>query len=218
MDQLLNNLPDNPGSPLAGKRLLFLGSSVTRGYASDGISMADILQTADRCIVRKEAVDGTTLADVNDRSYLHRLLKLNAGEAYDCVICQFSTNDASQNLPLGILTNSKCHETFDTSTILGSLEAIISYVGKTWACPFVLYTSPRFSSKSYEKMMMQIPRLKEKWGITVIDLWNNEQFNQLTPEERIQYMADPIHPTREGYFHWFTPAFQKALYAQFEAK
>lgn len=61
---------------LNGKTVLFLGSSVTYGSVANGISFADIM--AEECGINciKEAVSGTTLADINDNSYVSRLKKL----------------------------------------------------------------------------------------------------------------------------------------------
>lgn len=51
------------GSPLEGKTILFLGSSVTYGSAAKGESFADYLAARDGVIVVKEAVSGTLLVD-----------------------------------------------------------------------------------------------------------------------------------------------------------
>ena len=60
---------------LKGKTVLFLGSSVTYGSAAGGVSFADMM--AETCGIKmiKEAVSGTTLADINDQSYVSRLKK-----------------------------------------------------------------------------------------------------------------------------------------------
>ena len=62
---------------LKGKNILFLGSSVTYGSASGGISFVDLM--AERCKSNciKEAVSGTTLADINEDSYVSRLKRVD---------------------------------------------------------------------------------------------------------------------------------------------
>ena len=42
----------------------------------------------------------------------------------------------------------------------------------------------------------------------IIDLWNNDDFNQLTDEQRTLYMADSIHPTKAGYLEWWLPTME----------
>ena len=73
----LENVTPLENSPLAGKKLLFLGSSVTYGSASLGVSMADYIAVLDSCDVVKEAVSGTTLAKMGASTYVSRLLNVD---------------------------------------------------------------------------------------------------------------------------------------------
>ena len=43
------------------------------------------------------------------------------------------------------------------------------------------------------------------------DLWNDEEFNSISDEERKLYMADAIHSTQAGYLKWWTPVFEEYL-------
>ena len=85
---------------LTGKTVLFLGSSVTYGSASGGVSFADMMAQELGLHCMKEAVSGTTLADLDETSYVSRLKKLDPATPVDLLICQLSTNDASQGIPL----------------------------------------------------------------------------------------------------------------------
>lgn len=58
---------------MRGKRILFLGSSVTKGACALNQSMADDIAARDGAVVTKEAVSGTTLATVKKNSYLERI-------------------------------------------------------------------------------------------------------------------------------------------------
>ena len=110
---------------LAGKTVLFLGSSVTYGSAANGESFADMLADYG-CNVVKEAVSGTTLVDTGADSYVSRMKTMDKALNADLFVCQLSTNDASQGKPLGALDGAK-----DTSTIAGAIEHIIDYVKQT---------------------------------------------------------------------------------------
>ena len=57
-------------SPLAGKKLIFLGSSVTKGFAARGRSFVDMIAESTGASCVKEAVSGTTLVDNGERSYV----------------------------------------------------------------------------------------------------------------------------------------------------
>ena len=85
-------------SPLKGKRILVLGSSVAYGAASNQWAIAEYLGKRFGCEYTKEAVSGTTLCDKGAKSYVSRLKKLDTSVKYDLFICQLSTNDARRKL------------------------------------------------------------------------------------------------------------------------
>lgn len=198
-------------SPLVGKRIIFLGSSVTYGASSKGVSFADYICVRNSCEIVKEAVSGTTLVDSGINSYILRLKKLDESIAVDLFVCQLSTNDATQNKPLGNVSESMNLADFDTSTVAGAVEYIIAYAEQTWNCPVLFYTNPQYDSEQYEAMVKLLQQIAEKWDITVIDMWNDADFNALTEEQRTLYMADGIHPTQAGYLKWWTPYMEKYL-------
>ena len=204
---------DPPTYSLEGKKLLFLGSSVTYGSASGGYSFADEIKKQERCTVMKQAVSGTTLVDNGDSSYVQRLLKTNKQFKADHVIVQLSTNDASQNKPLGKLTadDKRSLEDFDTRTIYGAIEYIICYSMETWDCPVSFYTGTKYDSVPYQRMVDALFKIQEKWGIGIIDLWNDEEMNAVSDADYKRYMSDPIHPTKVGYVEWWTPKFIEHL-------
>lgn len=198
-------------SPLEGKTIVFLGSSVTNGASSKGVSFADYIGARNRCSIVKEAVNGTTLVDEGFSSYISRMKKLDVPNA-DLFVCQLSTNDATQKKPLGMVSGSDQIGDFDTSTVAGAIESIVAYAKETWGCPVVFYTNPRYESEAYGEMVKLLLELSEKWDITVVDMWNDDAFNDITKEQRELYMADAIHPTQAGYLEWWTPEIEKALY------
>ncbi len=200
------------GSPLEGKNILFLGSSVTKGACSLEVSMADYIEKLDGCNVTKEAVSGTTLAALKENSYVGRLKKIDTSIAVDLLVCQLSTNDASQSVPLGNVNDSMDMDSFDTDTIIGAIEYIIAYAKETWGCQIVFYTGTKYDSKNYQAMVKGLYEVQKKWGIGVIDLWNDEDMNMVSADDYALYMYDPIHPTQAGYLLWWTPKIEEYLY------
>lgn len=198
-------------SPLAGKRIVFLGSSVTYGAASLGVSFADYLAARHGCDAVKEAVSGTTLANLGPDSYVARLRRLDPALFPSLFVCQLSTNDASQGVPLGAPSDSFDPASFDDSTVAGAIETILAWVRGMWGCPVVFYTNPRYDSGEYAAMVRLLHELRGKWGFGVIDLWSDDAFNAIPDASRALWMADPIHPTRAGYLEWWLPAFERAL-------
>lgn len=201
-------------SPLAGKHVCFLGSSVTYGSASLQQGIPEYFAARMGCTYTKEAVSGTTLVDNGKSSYVQRLIhNVDVNAHYDLLICQLSTNDASRKLPLGMIADSKNPENFDTHTITGAIEYIICYAQKTWACPVVFYTGSYYDSAEYDAMVQRLLSLQEKWGVGILNLWSNEAFNQISAELRMLYMNDKIHPTKAGYKLWWCPEMERQLLA-----
>ena len=208
-------------SPLKGKTILFLGSSVTYGSAAEGQSFVELFENLYGVNAVKEAKSGTTLVDKSSPlapaffddgdSYIKRLKRVDIAARIDCVLCQLSTNDATLKLPLGETGDSKAPESFDTSTVTGAMEYIIAYSRETWGCPVAFYTGSYYDSKEYSAMVGRLLELRDKWGIGVIDLYTDKEFNNIGEDEYKYYMADPIHPTKEGYAEWWMPKLESEM-------
>lgn len=207
-----NRLPD---SLITGKRILFLGSSVTYGASACGVSFAEYITARNGCEVIKEAVSGTTLVDNGPNSYISRLKGLKPAGKIDLFVCQLSTNDATQKKPLGEIAKGLKKEAFDTKTIAGAIEYIIAYAKESYNCPVAFYTNPRYDSCEYGEMVSLLVKIARKWDIRLIDMWNDGAFNSISAQQRSVYMADAIHPTQAGYLEWWTPLFERALQEQF---
>ncbi|MCI9143254.1 MAG: SGNH/GDSL hydrolase family protein [Lachnospiraceae bacterium] len=209
----LENVEPLENRPLEGKRILFLGSSVTKGARSLDVSMADYIGKRNNCEIVKEAVSGTTLSASYENSYVERLNNVDTSQKFDMVVCQLSTNDASAKrvVSLGEVSDSGNPEDFNTRTVAGALEYIIAYCRETWDCPVVIYTGTKYDNIKYGKMVELLPDIQEKWGIGVVDLWNNEEMNAVSEEDYELYMYDGVHPTQAGYL-WWTPVIEEELY------
>ena len=205
----LKNVEVVEDSPLAGKNIAFLGSSVTEGARSKGVSFVEYICGRNNCTYVKEAVSGTTLVDNGEKSYVQRLQNISPAESFDLFICQLSTNDASNGMPLGEISASKDLGDFDATTVIGAMEYIICYAQQTWSCPVVFYTGTWFENEEYQQMVGALYELQEKWGIGVIDLWNGLDIDIA---EYDLYMADSIHPTQAGYLEWWMPFMEQELY------
>lgn len=194
------------GNPWQGKTLAMLGSSVAYG----AYSLADgpgeyIAHRLDMRLV-KEAVSGTTLADLDDSSYVHRLdTRLPANLPVDVFLCQLSTNDASHSVPIG-----DAGET-DTHTVAGALNHIAETVRERWNCPLIYFTGAHFDSPQYQAMVELLFDMQRIHGFGIIDLWNDAAWNAIPDDRRALYMHDPVHPTRAGYRDWWGPEMVRQL-------
>lgn len=202
----IDNVAKLQDSKLEGLNIIYLGSSVTFGAMSLETSFVEYIAKRNNNTYVKEAASGTTLVDSSLLSYVSRLKKIKEDKA-DIFVCQLSTNDASQNKELGeiSITNK------DTGTIIGAINYIIDYVRDRYDCPILFYTNPYYESDRYKAMVDALNAIKEERDISVLDLYSDKEFNDITQKQRKLYMADDIHPTKAGYLKWWTPLFEKAL-------
>ena len=209
------NIQPHAESPLKGKTIIYLGSSVTYGSDSLGVSFVEYIDRLNGSTSVKEAVSGTTLAtkdDASGSSYIPRMKTINPDIPADAFICQLSTNDATRHMPLGTISEGFALADFDTETVTGAIEYIIAYAGKTWHCPVLFYTETRFDCEKYGEMVKLLLEIQKKWKIGVIDLWNDEALHAISEKDYNLYMSNPIHPTQAGYLLWWTPAMETYLY------
>ena len=205
-----------PGSPLEGKMIYWLGSSVTYGASACGESMADFIAKKDGAVCLKEAVSGTTLADVKAESYVQRfnsyLSSEDCADHLDAFVCQLSTNDRGTPELFGEITPDEVRDaaSFDCATTFGAMEYLVATVKEVWDCPVFFYTNPPLD-ENYDRMVEGLEKLAEKWNISVIDLYRNETIGSMSEEENALYMADSVHPTRAGYRELWMPIFEDAL-------
>lgn len=212
-EYIFDSLEAKEDSPLAGKTIFALGSSVTYGEASFQEAVGEYFAKRYDAKLEKEAVSGTTLIDNGENSYVSRMKnKFNTDEQCDLFVVQLSTNDARIKAKLGNISDSESLEDFDTNTITGAMEYITCYVQEHWKCPVVFYTGSYFESAEYEQMVKRVLELEDKYDdFVVLNLYDDQSFNAISDKERSLYMFDEIHPTKAGYRDWWGPELEKQL-------
>ena len=217
-----------PDSPLKGKTILNIGSSVADGTGSYGTTYGDYLQAMDGCTVISQAKMATTLSlrEGRNDSFVERLTQeVDPNEQIDLVLVQVSSNDATSGQSIGSPTDSFDLDSFDTTTVCGAVEYIIAYCKETWDCPVVFFTGTYFEAGlvyqpgNYKEMVSMMYDVMDKWegqDVSLIDQWNDPEMLAVSDEDYQLYMCDGVHPTKAGYLLWWLPNFQKALYPYFE--
>ena len=205
----VENVQPLESSPIEGTNICYLGSSVTYGASSLQTAFPEYIAKRNGTTFVKEAVSGTTLVTTGKGggSYVTRMKKIDKSAKFDLFVCQLSTNDASQNKPLGTT------DSMDTTTVCGAINTIIDYVKVTWRCPVIFYTNAYYESETYSAIVAAVKEIAEVKGIGVIDLYTDTLFNDITSEQRSLYMADKIHPTKAGYLEWWTPKMEQYIYS-----
>ena len=204
----VENVKPLADSPLEGMNICYLGSSVTYGASSLQESFVEFIAKRNGTTYVKEAVSGTTLVTTGagGGSYVSRMKKIDKNTKFDLFVCQLSTNDASQNKPLGSIDST------DATTVCGAINTIIDYAKTTWNCPVIFYTNAYYENENYAAMVAAIKEIATVKEIGVIDLYADTAFNDITSEQRSLYMTDKIHPTRAGYLEWWTPKMEQYIY------
>jgi len=200
---------------LAGKNIVFLGSSLT--YGDGGYSMCEYLEENNNALITKWAVSSTWLINREDgTSYVERLAKnVDTIDKCDFLICQLSTNGSG--IPIGAVSDSYLSEDFDTKTIIGAVEYVIAKSKETWGCPVAFYTVAYHERSEYASWISALYKVQQKWNkgrtyFGVIDLFNDEEFNDITDEQRKSYFkADGVHVTKKAYEEWWGPRFAEFL-------
>lgn len=204
------NTEPSGDSILKGKTIAYLGSSVTYGAGAGGVSFVEYIAKRLQTAYVKEAVSGTTLVDNGENSYISRLKAMDTAQEFDLFVCQLSTNDANGTAPLGTIAPEGTGP-FDTGTVAGAIEFIITYVRETFRCPVVFYTNAFYNNDRYAEMVGLLKAAQEKHGIGVIDLYGDKVLNAISERERQLYMADDVHPTKAGYLLWWTPFMERGM-------
>ena len=194
----------DPNSPIQGKTLLWLGSSVWQGFGTSE-SMSPALwmdaMTGTKSII--EVKGGTLLANVNaslggsmadqkldsSTSYYPRLTNhtKDTDPQVDLVVVQLSTNDSKGQCETGTVDpNAFDISAFDGSTTIGSIEQIISYARDTWGAKTLVIGGSYFEDEMtysggqkkeiYLDMIDKCHQRDEKWGdqFEFLDLWHND--------------------------------------------
>lgn len=202
------------GASLRGKRLVFVGSSLTEGRGSGGVSFPDYIARRTGCSVVKDAVSGTTTSKGGDgRDFVTRSVRLiNKMDRPDAFFCQLSANDATKGRPIGTIKKEKVPiEKLDTTTVAGAIEFIICYSDQKWGCPIAFYTAMNINNARYDKMVKLLYQAQEKYGIQIIDLYHGMNKYSIKSKTYRLYMRDRLHPTKAGYLKWVIPFFEKRI-------
>lgn len=189
--------------PLYGKTVYHLGSSISYGYSNNGVSFAEQIASLTGSNYVKQTVSGTTLSTVYADSYVERWANFTFDDAPEFLVLQLSTNDFTRGgIDLGSVTTAQSG--FDTKTATGAIEHIIAETKKKSPdTQVVIYTCAVKSGWGARQQYAgfintNLRMLREKWGVTVVDLFNAQTVNTTA------WMSDDIHPNGAQYANLFT--------------
>lgn len=198
-------------STLAGKRIFFLGSSITYGAGSLGESFVDFLNHEDQLSVIKDTISGTDLAGKQNKfgkSYVTRFTETTPLPV-DGIVIQLSTNDGRHGIPLGKISSSTQPVSLNWHTSTGAIEYLLATAHQKWHAPVAFYTCLR-NAPDYDLLVTRLKELQTKWHFAILDLRADPHISQISRQDA-EMMVDDAHPTRKGYEKLWTPFFRRTL-------
>jgi lysophospholipase L1-like esterase len=204
---------------LCEKTAIFLGDSIcagtTVGTDSEyyGYGWGGIIGEANQMnwknygknggTITHRGADGTCIATIADTA-------ISQYPTADYVIFEGGCNDADQMKESGLGEISADYATFDTTTFSGALESMIRKILTAWPLAKVGYIIPQKMYTGYadytaekhihRRYFDRAVEICKKWGIPVIDLWNNNPLNPKLPTASTFYVEENgQHLTLAGY-------------------
>ncbi|MFC3767299.1 SGNH/GDSL hydrolase family protein [Paenibacillus sp. GCM10012303] len=220
-------------NPLAGKRVLFNGDSITAGAGWPSTAILSPRNNTGWGIVIAErngmsaagyAVSGGTIAagtfannGTTPRHWICRDI-VNMDENADFIILQGGINDYWLNVPIGAITTSYT-AAFDDTTFCGALESIIKQAQLRWKGKKIGYivtfkvkgTFDLLNQNKSELYWNKAREICEKWSVPFLDLFKTSGLNFGLSEIVNEYsqqnggVGDGCHPTEGGYKEYLVP-------------
>lgn len=219
-----------PSAEFFGKSIYSDGDSIADGSVTQKISYASMLASKYYMNLTSEAVGNTTLAVHPDNGlildgkgnpcvsiYERVLNNISSNSQYDYIILDGGTNDitklASGKIELGVIADG-VNADFDTSTILGALEATCKHLNTTQLKAkklFIFVTNRVEMLKLTKEVFYKMKLVLNKWGIPYIDLSNINSLGRWNDTVAKDYFVDGIHPNAVAYKEFYLPYIEKAL-------
>ena len=219
-----------PSAEFFGKSIYSDGDSIADGSVTQKISYASMLASKYYMNLTSRAVGNTTLAVHPDNSlildgkgnpcvsiYERVLNNISSDSQYDYIILDGGTNDitklASGRIKLGVIEDGVDAD-FNTSTILGALEATCKHLNTTQLKAkklFIFVTNRVDMLKLTKEVFYKMKQVLNKWGIPYIDLSNINSLGRWNDTVAKDYFVDGIHPNAVAYKEFYLPYIEKAL-------
>ncbi|MDF2663891.1 MAG: hypothetical protein K0Q94_6682 [Paenibacillus sp.] len=229
----MNNPVLSSDNPLAGKRALYNGDSITAGagwanppatlYPKSNTGWCTEIARRNGMSAAGYAVSGGTIAAEtygSGGSKRHWICQdiVNMDEKADYIIFQGGINDYWLSVPLGTVTTTYS-ATLNDTTFCGGLESIFKQAQLKWRgkkIGFIITFKIRGTfdvvgntkSNPYWEKAREICK---KWSIPYLDLFNSSGLNYELDEIRDQYSlqtagaGDGCHPNEAGYKEFLVP-------------
>lgn len=209
--------------PLAGLKITCTGNSITAAtHSVPGHGYVEQIADAHGMVVDNHAIWGAIIpqghprasGDVTDIGCIHDTLDDMDADA-DIVIMSGSINDCEYYNDasfLGEITKDFSSE-LDSTTFYGALEDMCKKALQKWAGKPIIYVIEHRMTldnttygQFYLKLHKAITEVINKWGISIVDLFNDCPSLNYNEGYKTKYTTgDGTHPNYEGYERFYVP-------------
>lgn len=209
--------------PLYGKKITCTGNSITAAtHSVPGHGYVEQIADAHGMVVDNHAIWGAIIpqghprasGDVADIGCIHDTLDNMAADA-DIAIMSGSINDCEYYQDtnfLGEITGDFSSE-LDSTTFYGALENMCKKALQKWAGKPIIYVIEHRMTldnttygQFYLKLHKAITEVMNKWGISIVDLFNDCPSLNYNEGYKTKYTTgDGTHPNYEGYERFYVP-------------
>lgn len=209
--------------PLYGKKITCTGNSITAAtHSVPGHGYVEQIADAHGMTVDNHAIWGAIIpqghprasGDVTDIGCIHDTLDDMDADA-DIVIMSGSINDCEYYNDasfLGEITGDFSSE-LDSTTFYGALENMCKKALQKWAGKPIIYVIEHRMTldnttygQFYLKLHKAIIEVMNKWGISIVDLFNDCPSLNYNEGYKTKYTTgDGTHPNYEGYERFYVP-------------
>lgn len=204
---------------LSNKFIVGFGDSIMRGDGNNHVGIPDIISNMYKCSFKNYAKGGATICVVDDNTnnVVNQFNTLsNDISRADIILVNGLANDAYNLTTIGTITEGY-DEIFDTHTFCGAFEWIIkTLVTKYNKSSHIYIRVHKMKSRTvqaqetYGNLAIQICK---KWGIPIVDLYEDCSLNTWIPSLCLKYtydsygtgLGDGTHPNELGYKHYYIP-------------
>ncbi len=219
-------------SPLNGKKMLFMGDSISYGSGDaaspfrTGRAWAGRIADLTGAITTNASVSGAKVSfQRGDDNWVYSQYEPHANTKFDIIVMHGGVNDARYDRPVGALSEGKDEATLtkNQTSYVGGLEWIFYNVSKTNTEAKLFFIAnhhldghSKGSAKDMSAYFTAAKQACEKWGVIFIDLYNNKELNDKLETTTTKYLPDTLHLNAAGY-DIITPYIISALEAGLSA-
>ncbi len=202
-------------NPFYNNAGLFAGDSINHGVSSrdeaastfpDGKGgWAARIRRDTGMIVTNAGTSGWYFCNYDHATYdsIHKLLDGYTDTDFRYVLLEGGTNDISKMSAVGTVSDSFDPDSFDQSTFAGGLEytiyKAIKLYGDNAAIGYTSVMKLRNDKAAHAQIYAVAEQICEKWGISYLDLYNNEPLNTALAFDTDEHTNDGTHPDASGY-------------------